>query len=449
MNKILHILSSFLSEGTAILVFSAMFLFACKGEDRSHEYESLTAHNTWMFNVMKDKYLFGDNIQEQDYKTYFQISTNFFKTLISTASTKDSWSYILVDSAATDPHVRGYFSHINSYGIDFRVVTDPTKTTSRSFARVTYIVDNSPAGDAGLSRNAFISAVDGTKITSANATKYLLNGTNHKISFHHLDTLETGEYVWTDTIEVDIPSSKKVIEPAFPVGAVVQYKNTKVAYLMSTRLVPYPDEAVSYGSEFEDDLKSKMQTIIAENPKEFILDLRLCNYGTIDMARLLASYIVPTAKKGETFLKTIWNSRYSENNKVYLYDETVQSLELSRIYVILSSSTQGAAEWFVRALQQTLGSENVITIGENSMGQSMMTQFIAAGYGHKLYPSVCYVTDASGDISYSSLTVDKSVNENSTTYWLGMKDFGNPSELLFSTALSLIFDEQDNLSDSK
>ena len=145
MNKIQHILTSFSMESTATLVFSVLLLFACKGEDRSHEYESLTAHNTWMFGVMKDKYLFGDNIQEQDYKKYFQTSTNFFKTLVSSASTTDSWSYILVDSAATDPHVRNSFNHLDSYGIDFRVVTDPTKTTSRSMARITYIVDESPA----------------------------------------------------------------------------------------------------------------------------------------------------------------------------------------------------------------------------------------------------------------------------------------------------------------
>lgn len=441
MNKIQHILTSFSMENTATLVLSVLLLFACKGEDRSHEYESLTAHNTWMFGVMKDKYLFGDNIQEQDYKKYFQTSTNFFKTLVSSASTTDSWSYILVDSAATDPHVRNSFNHLDSYGIDFRVVTDPTKTTSRSMARITYIVDESPAADAGLSRNTFISFVDGTRITSSNASKYLVNGTNHKIIFHHIDTLETGEYVWTDTIEVDLPPSEKVVEPAFPVSTVVQYKGTKVAYLMSTRLVPYPDEEVSYGTVFEDDLKSKMQIIISENPKDFILDLRLCNYGTIDMAQLLASYIVPTAKKEEVFLKTIWNSRYAENNRIYFYDKTVQSLELSRIYVIMSGNTQGAAEWLIRALQQTLGTENVITIGENSMGQNMMTQFVVAGYGHKLYPSVCHVTDASNNTSYSSITVNKSVNENATNNWLEMKDFGNPSELLFSTALSLIFDE--------
>ena len=449
MNKIQYILPSFSWGSTAVLVFSFILLFACKGEDRSHEYESLTIHNTWMFGVMKDKYLFGDNIKEQDYKKYFQTSTNFFQTLVSAASTSDSWSYILVDSVTTDPHVRNNFNHLDSYGIDFRIVTDPTKTTSRSMARVTYIVDESPAADAGLSRNTFISSVDGTRITSSNATKYLVNGTTHKITFHHLDTLETGEYVWTDTIDVDLPPSEKVIEPAFPVATVVQYKDTKVAYLMSTRLVPYPDEQVSYGSEFEDDLKSKMQTIIAEKPQDLILDLRLCNYGTIDMAQLLASYIVPAAKKEEVFLKTIWNSRYAENNKIYFYDTTVQSLELSRIYIIMSGNTQGAAEWLIRALQQTLGTENVITIGENSMGQSMMTQFVAAGYGHKLYPSVCHVTDASNNTSYSSLTANKSVNENASTYWLDMKDFGSPSELLFSTALSLIFDEQDNLSDTE
>ncbi len=439
MNKIEGISDSSHWGSTAVLMLSVMLLFACKGKDRSNEFEELTIHNTWMYSVMKDKYLWGDKIAEQNYKYYFYTSTKFFSALTNAEST-DSWSYCLVDSAVSDPHVRNNFNHFNSYGMDFSVVTDPTKTTSRSFARVTYVVDDSPADQAGLSRNTFISYVDDTRITTSNATKYLVNGDSRKILYHHLDTLETGEYVWTDTIEMDLNASGKVVEPAFPYATIAEYQGTKVAYLMSTRLVPYPDESMESGTTFQDDMDSKMQTIIAEKPQDLILDLRLCNYGTIEMAQRLASYIVPTELKDKVFLKTIWNSRYTANNKTYTYDKSIQSLELSRIYIIMGTHTQGAAEWLIRALQQTLGTENVITIGSNSEGQNVMTQFVAAGYGHRLYPAVCYVTDASDVTSYSEVTVGNSVSESSTGNWLEMKDFGIPSELLFATALSLIFE---------
>ena len=440
MNKILKMRKKTVSNLTILLFLCIIIMTACKGKDRSTEYEDLTAHNTWMLSVMQDKYLWGDRLTEQTYKAYFYTSTKFFSTLVTLAD-NDSWSYCLVDSAVTDPHARGNFDHLNSYGIDFTVVTDPTKATSRSLARVTYIVENSPASKAGLSRNTFISSIDDTKVTSSNATNYLVNGSSHEIVFHHLDTLDTGEYVWTDTVYAALPASQKVVEPAFPVVTIIDGESSKIAYLMSTRLVPYPDESTSSGTEFQDDMDAKMKDIIAEKPDELILDLRLCNYGTIEMACRLASYIVPTASKDDVFAKTIWNSRYSSNNTTYTYDKSLPSLELSRVYIIIGNQTQGAAEWLVRGLIQTLGSENVILVGDDSKGQNVMTQFVAAGYGHKLYPAVCYVTDATGTTSYDALTETHNINENSTNYWLEMKDFGNPEEQVFAYTLSIISNE--------
>ena len=242
----------------ALLALISMLMFSCKGEDRSHEYVELTAHNTWMFEVMQDKYLWGDLLQEQKYKSYFYTSTKFFSTLTSSVGQSDSWSYCLVDSAVTDPHARGYFNHLDSYGMDFTVITDPTKATSRSFARVTYVADSSPAAQIGITRNTFISVVDDTKLTSSNVSKYLVSGSSHQIVFHHIDTLDASTYIWTDTVEAVLPESRQVEEKAFPVAGIIQVESSNVAYLMSTRLVPYPDESQSSGSTYMEDLDTKI-----------------------------------------------------------------------------------------------------------------------------------------------------------------------------------------------
>ncbi len=427
----------------SLLTAAIILLSACKGEDRSHEYEELTAHSTWMLSVMQDHYLWGDMLQEQNYKTYFQTGTKFFSTLTNSVSQKDSWSYCLVDSAITDPHTRGHFSHLDSYGIDYTIVTDPTKATSRSFARITYIVKDSPAYSIGLRRNSFISSIDGTKVTSS-AASYLENGTSRQIEFHTLDTLENGDYYWVDTVATTLPPSQHVIESAFPVAAITEQEGTKVAYLLATRLVPFPDESQTSGTQFQNDLDQKMQTILAAKPTEMILDLRLCNYGTIEMARRLASYIVPADRKDQTFLQTTWNSRYATNNTRYTYDSSLPTLALNRIYTIMGNYTQGAAEWLIKALRQTLGADNVILVGVASKGQNVMTQFAASGYGHQLFPAVCYVTDASGDSSQSSISPTNSVNENANTYWLSMHEYGNPEETLLRETLKLIFPQTED-----
>lgn len=425
------------------VLLSALLLLACKGEDRSHEYVELTEHNTWVMNMMKDKYLWGDLIPEQNYKAYFYTLTKFFSTLTQSVKQNDSWSYCQIDSALTDPHERGNFSRLNSYGMDFSTITDPTKATSRTFARITYVVEGSPAANAGLHRNCFISEVDNAKVTASIATKNLKSGTTHGIIFHHLDTLETGQYVWTDSITATLSASHSIVEPAFPCSKTITRDATNVAYLLATRLLPRPYETESSGYDFKNDMDTKMAALKADNPKEMILDLRLCNHGTIEMAQRLASYIVPTAKKSEVFAQTEWNSRYTDKNTVYKYDTSVSSMKLQRIYIIMSNYTQGAAEWLIRALKLTLGEENVILIGEKSKGQNVMTEFIGHEYGHRLFPAVCYVADATGNYSYGAFSPQSSISESSTTYLLSMKEYGDEEETLLKAALDLIFPEEE------
>jgi len=321
--------------------------------------------------------------------------------------------------------------------MDFVTLTDPTKSTSRTMARVTYVVEGSPAANAGLRRNDFISYVDSTRITTSNASEFLTNGSSHSVVFHHIDSLETGEYVWTDTTAVTLAASTRVEEPAFPVSALFNLDDCKVGYLMATRLIPHPENLKS-GTQYQDDLDAKMEAFITEQPDEMILDLRLCNYGTLEMAQRLASYLVPNADKIGVFAKTIWNNRYSSNNSVYIYDYTLNSLELSRIYIIMGDYTQGASEWLIRGLIQTFGENKVIIVGASSKGQNVMTKWVASGFGHQLYPAVCYVTDATGTTSWAEISPTHSVSETSTTYLLSMLDFGNPDETLTKYVLSLI-----------
>ena len=96
-------------------------LIASCGEDRTHEYVELTQHSTWIYEQMKDQYLWGDLIQEQDYKAYFYAGTKFFSTLTNSVGKSDSWSYCLVDSVNSDPHERGYFNHLDIF--DFGAFT--------------------------------------------------------------------------------------------------------------------------------------------------------------------------------------------------------------------------------------------------------------------------------------------------------------------------------------
>ena len=129
-----------------------------------------------MMEVMRTQYLWGDSIKEDkiSWKDYFAAPDKFFPKLTAFAPIKDSFSWCEIDTIEEDHHQRGHFNHIDSYGLDFALMTDPTGATSRQYARVITVMPNSPASRAGLHRGDFIGVVDGNRISSSNVS-YLEN----------------------------------------------------------------------------------------------------------------------------------------------------------------------------------------------------------------------------------------------------------------------------------
>ena len=431
-----------------ILLLFLLLLAAC-GEDRSHEYEELTAHNTWLLAQMHDQYLWGDQLAEPTYKNYFQTSTKFFSTLCSSVGQNDSWSYCLVDSTQSDPHERGAFNHLDCYGLDYVILTDPTKATSRQLACITYVAPDSPASECGLERGMFVSMADSTRLTSSNAAQYLKSGTAHLLTAHHTDTLRIDSlditaYVWADTLQLSMPASRQVVEAAFPVRSFVSYGGAWIGYLLCTRLVDRPDELPSTTDPiYRDQLDAHMQYFIQAQPTELVLDLRYCNYGTLDMACRLASYIVPANRRQGLFAQTLRNQRHTDRNTAYTFDQSLPSLELSRIYVITGNYTQGAAEWLIRGLRSALGDDNVMLVGSATKGQNVLTEHIGSAYGHQFFPAVAYVADASGNYATGPLPATYSLSETTTSLLPYMKELGNPTEALFLASILAMFDEEE------
>lgn len=420
----------------AILFLLIAIVQSC-GKDRSSEYYELTEHNTWVYGEMRDKYLWGDAIKEPTWKEYFGTVSSFFRTLTNSSRQNDKWSYCLVDSAMTDPHLRGNFNHLDSYGLDFTTMTDPTGATSRTLVRVTMVVKDSPAYRCGLRRNDFIGIIDGERVTNSNATAKLQNGTMHRLECYKLGTTDDS-FVWEKTFSVEMPASEYVEENAFPVFNVVHPVNgATVAYLQCTRLIAAPDKEVRTDTPYTDRLAAIMSQIKSSSPTDMVLDLRFCNYGTIDVVQQLASYIVAPDYLGADFCSTAWNDRYATNNQTYRYDASLapSNLNLSRLFVLVSNYTQGAPEWLIHSLRATMGVDKVFIVGERTQGQGVMTQHISSGFGHQLYPAVAYVYDSKGEFHTSPIIPDTLVNENSSLY---NGEYGDQDEPLFRAAIERI-----------
>lgn len=425
-----------------IVPFMAMLSLLCVcscGEDRTYEYEEKTAAAHAIYTNMKDWYLWGDSLKEPDWKSFFLSPDEFLTKLKSVSKVSDSWTHCEYDTAVVDYHERGNFSHVDSYGMDYTLMTDPTGSTTRSYLRVTYVVEGSPADECGLARNSFIGYIDGERVSSSNSSK-LQNGKAHTLVVYGVGYSEDSlSYEWKTTDTLEISPSRYVEEKVFTASTIIEFGSHKMAYLMCARMCSDSrSDGQSASVSYESDLNDAMSYFKSNNVDEMILDLRLCNYGDKEMLVKLASRIIPASALGSECLKTQWNSTKSANNETLCYESDASyNLGLQRVFIVTSTYTQGAAEWLIKALRATMGDENVITAGVRTAGQNVeLSSIEMTGYPYSLSLVTAFVADKNGDYDYAEgIEPDLSVNEYDG---LELNPYGNSEETVVRTIIQAI-----------
>jgi len=413
-----------------------VFLFFSCGEDRTSEYEQKTNRNHWLLNIMKEYYLWPESINEDNlnWKDYFSSTADFLKKI---TKDDDTWSWCSIDTIEEDYHQRGYFNHINSYGLDFVIFSDPTRATSRQFARVTNVIKNSPAEKCGLKRGDFIGYIDGVKFSSSVADK-LVNGKSHSLVVYKLSINEDAtEFIWKSEETIQINKSEYVEDIPIPISRIFSVDDKQVAYLMCNRLTSGPEEKNTDSKEYLTSLDQNIHFLKSYNPTIIILDFRLCNYGNIEMANKLASYMLSPTFSSDIFAKIIYNEKRSNENKIIYYDKDAlaNALGVTDVFCITSEQTQGAAEWVIRALSASLGSDHVYVIGTTTSGQTVITEPIKSDYCATLYPVVAYVADKNDNYNYfSGIIPDYEINDVNS---VELFPYGDTNEVV----LSFILDE--------
>ncbi len=401
-----------ISHGTAA-VFSAVLLatglFSC-GEDRTYEYEENTADCHTLQDVMAEWYLWNDSIRDVSWSDYFASPTSFISKLTA-LSPGDKWSYCLIDTVESDGNPCGYFNHVDSYGMDFVVMTDPTGETTRQYARVITVYPNSPAERCGLERNDFIARIDNNNMTTSIASQ-LVNGRSRTIVVNRLAVnREEATYYWSSIDTVTLEKSEKVSVDAVLINRIV---SPGVGYIMLSNM----DET--------DMIVASLKTLMEKSPGTIVFDLRLCNQGTIECAHEIAKLI---SNVDGTFLQTKWNSSKSSNNTSY----DVSASADYRLFFITNGKTQGAPEWLIYGLR-SLGQSDMTVIGTKTAGQNVMLKSIPTNYKFTVYPAVAYVAGHDGAYDYDEGLVPDSVLDE--LGYVSLYPYGNEYEIILNTILT-------------
>ncbi len=404
-------------------------------EDRTYQYVEKTSQARWIEAAVREWWLWGDSVKELSWNDYFLKGDNFLKKTMASAKVQDKWSYCFVDTLLTDYHQRGTYNHLESYGLDVVVMTDPTGVTSRQYGRVVTVYKGSPAERVGFRRNDFIAAINDKKVTSSNVSE-LVKGRKRTLAVARLSyDLEQQAYFWGETDTLTLETSEYVEDKAFPHSEVYDINGLPTAYLMCNRLTERAYEQGGEGSDYRADLDRIMAGFKTAGVGALIVDLRLCNYGDMPMVSRLAAYIA--GRGGQPLLHTEWKDSKSNMNETVVFDPFVapNSLNLERVYFITGKYTCGAAEWLIHALRGTMGEGSVFTIGETTAGQGTMPHAVASDeHFLTVHLSAARIADTDG-LHCGAIAPTEEVKELS---FAELHPYADPQETLLDAAIQAV-----------
>ena len=322
-------------------------------------------------------------------------------------------------------------------GMDFTLRNKPGSETE-IFGVANYIIPNSDAANKNVTRGTVFYAIDGQALTVDNyrtliaADSYTINLAN----FNNGAITPNGQ-------SIELVKTELTENPVF-LTKVIQTNNQKVGYLMYN----------SFTANYDNQLNEAFGTLKNEGVTDLVLDLRYNGGGSVLTATRLASMITGQFN-GQLFAKQQWNSKiqayFEENNPSQLVNNftnsignaTINSLNLTRVYILTTGSTASASELVINGLKPYI---NVIQIGTKTTGKNVgsITIYDSPTFNKKdvnprhkyaMQPIVIKTINKDGFGEYQDGLVPTIVqSENSGN--LGV--LGDENEPLLSTALGLI-----------
>ena len=406
-------------------------LLSC-GQDRWPEYYPLTGRDLWMDSVMREVYLWYEDIPASKKLNYFQEPGTFLKSLLSS---KDK-GFSKVDTIDNTP--------VLSYGFDYTLYKVATSDTTYN-ALVSYVIPDSPAAAAGLERGEWIMLIDGDSITKK-TEMWLTEGETRELRIgKYIEQIIEGEDEKDDkkvgiiqaNRDITLPAARAVTDNAIHKDIIFQIGgNFKVGYLAYNS---FSAGITNDGQQYNNELRQFSQVCKQAGVDNFVLDLRYNAGGEMECVQLLADILVPADKLESPLAFLQYNDKQSAKNRDLILDSQLlqggANLNLPKVYIITGSTTAGAAEMLINCLKPYM---TVIIIGQTTKGENVATEtFLNPKYPWALRPVVCEVFNSNGEADYSTgFKPDYSINE--TSYLQYYLPLGNSNEILLNTALGLI-----------
>ncbi|WP_396174335.1 S41 family peptidase [Flavobacterium sp.] len=323
-------------------------------------------------------------------------------------------------------------------GVDFGLVYKQGSQTE-IFGWVRYILPNSDASSKPIQRGDIFYAVNGTPLT-VNNYQQLLSAENYTLNLADFD----GGAITPNGESVSLTKTEYSENPVYYTN-VYTYGDKKIGYLVYN----------GFFSGFDSQLNQAFNSFSAQGVTHLIVDLRYNSGGSVNTATYLASMITGQFN-GQVFAKQQWNQKvedfYNENNPELLINRytnslgngtPINSLNLTKVYVITSKSSASASELLINGLNPYI---DVVQIGDVTTGKNVgsITVYDSPTFGsqnknpnHKyaMQPIVLKIVNKDGFGEYQNgLQPSTLLKEN-----LGnLGTLGDVDEPLLSTTIGII-----------
>ena len=314
-----------------------------------------TEINKWVFDRMKNYYLWYDELPAENTLQYEQEPKTFFNSLLTDKDGKNGSHYSRIEY--DDSILRSSKKDV-SYGFEYRLIRIADK--NEFLAQALYVFKDSPADKAGLKRGELIITVDGKALTASNYSD-LLDTPKSGAEMQLGKMVSETHFDKSRTIQMGRPEEAE--DNSVYLDTVIPIQNHKIAYLVYN----------SFEDEYDDNLRMAFRKFKKAEADEFVLDLRYNRGGSISSSQLLATMLVPEAYMGKEFIHLKYNKLINRQDNL-LFDKSVigrgANINPQRLYIITSESTASASEAIINGLRPYMNS-NLIQVGETTFGKNV------------------------------------------------------------------------------
>lgn len=282
--------------------------------------------------------------------------------------------------------------------------------------RVKSVERSSPAGIAGIHRGWKITKINGsTDITTANAD-FISNAVWYSKSGTFTFQKPDGS-----SVDISLTAASYQEHPVY-LDSVYTINSKKIGYLSFNSFLGDTTEVYN-------EFARVFNRFASAGVNDVIVDLRYNGGGYVTVQQKLADWLAPSAANGQLMMKEQYNDKYSDYN-VSDYFQKLGSLDLNRVYFIVSNNTASASELLINNLKPFM---NVQLVGPSKTYGKPVGFFPIPVADWYIFPVSFRSTNNQGQGNYFN-----GLDLNSTVADGLDKDWGDVSESCLQSAIANI-----------